>query len=239
VVRAWCCALDNISLISEITKERDLESPIFHDELSRIARALGHSVRIRVVDVLTQGERSVEQLAERLELPLSTLSSQLRVLRDARLVATRREGTRIHYSIADAAVLQLLLALRSAAIDRSTELARLVDDFAQRRDELTAVELSDIDQIVDGRGVTLIDVRPRDEYEAGHIPGAVSIPLDELEDSIEQLPSGGRVIAYCRDAYCVLAPDAAAQLRALGYDAGVLAAGFSEWASGRSVQAAS
>jgi rhodanese-related sulfurtransferase/DNA-binding transcriptional ArsR family regulator len=215
-----------------------MESPIFHDELSRVARAMGHPVRVRVLDVLTQGERSVDQLAERLELPMSTLSSQLKVLRDVRLVSTRREGTPIHYSIADEGVLALLLALRSVAIERSAELARLVRDFAERRDQLAPVELGDIDRLVDEHDVTLIDVRPREEYEAGHIPGAVSIPLEDLEASISQLPGGAKIVAYCRDAYCVLAPDAAERLRTHGFDTGVLAAGFTEWA-GRSAEHAS
>ena len=208
-----------------------MESQIMNDEIARVARAMGHPMRVRILDVLAQGERNVDELSRRLATPLTTLSSQLKVLREARLVTTRREGTKIHYAVADPSILKLLLALRSVAEHRSAEVQRVVFDFVHEIEGLEAVTAAEMAELIDLDKVAVIDVRPRDEYDAGHIPGAISVPLDQLRQRARKFPRGQQIVAYCRDAYCVLAPEAVRELHQLGFGSSRLEIGFTEWAA--------
>ncbi len=210
-----------------------MDSNAVSDELAVIARALGNPLRLRILDVLTHGERSVDDLARRLGCPMTTASSQLKVLRDARLIVPRREGTRIYHRVADERVLALLMSLRAVAEVRNSEVRRLVRDFAERNRDLDEIGAPALLTLLESGEATLIDVRPRDEFEAGHIPGAVSMPLDEIGASAEDLPKDAPVIAYCRDAYCVLAPQAVRLFADLGIHSERLEIGYAEWVADR------
>jgi rhodanese-related sulfurtransferase/DNA-binding transcriptional ArsR family regulator len=198
------------------------------DQFARVGKALGSGKRLELLDLLAQGERDVASLAAAAGLGLTTASAHLQILRQANLVTTRRDGTRILYCLAGRDVADLYARLREVAQSHlpDVEAARtayLGDDGGQpvTRDELQ--------RLAKTTTVTVLDVRPRVEYRAGHIPGAVSIPLDELADRLTELPDGSQIVAYCRGAYCVLAHDAVRLLRARGHDATRLADGMLEW----------
>jgi rhodanese-related sulfurtransferase/DNA-binding transcriptional ArsR family regulator len=197
-------------------------------EFAAVGKALASPKRLELIDLLAQGPRSVEDLARAAGLGLSTCSAHLQALRVAGLVDTRRNGTRIFYSLAGEDVAALFADLRSVAQRHRphTELARRVyigpDDIAQvDRDEL-------LRRAADGE-VTVLDVRPDPEYAAAHLPGAVHIPLDELADRLDELPTNREVIAYCRGAYCALAHDAVRLLTAHGRKASRATDGILEW----------
>jgi rhodanese-related sulfurtransferase len=197
-------------------------------EFAAVGKALGSPKRLELIDLLAQGPRSVENLARAADLGISTCSAHLQALRVAGLVDTRRYGTRIIYSLAGEDVAALFADLRSVAqLHRPhTEIARRIylgpDDIAQvDRDEL-------LRRAADGE-VIVLDVRPEPEYAAAHLPGAVHIPLVELEDRIDELPADREVIAYCRGTYCALAHDAVRLLTAHGRKASRATDGILEW----------
>jgi rhodanese-related sulfurtransferase len=198
-----------------------------YEQFARVGKALASPKRLELLDLLAQGERSVEDLAAAADLGLSSCSAHLQVLHQARVVATRKLGTRIFYSLASDDVARLYAGVRqvAAAVLAEVEPARrayLGDDVEEvSRDELLRRA---------GLGeVTVLDVRPAAEYDAGHIPGALSIPVTELGQRLAELPAGTEVVAYCRGPYCVFAHDAVRLLRAGGRAARRLAGGMPEW----------
>lgn len=202
------------------------------EEFARVGKALANGKRLELLDLLTQGERSVEALAGAAGLGLSTASAHLQTLRQAGLVATRREGTRIFYTVAGPDVLRLYALLRGVAQERVADVEprrvaylRLAGERASE-EGLTREELAE--RAAAGT-VTVLDVRPAEEFAAGHLPGAVSIPLDELEARLAELPADSEVVAYCRGAYCVMAYDAVDLLRTRGVTARRLEDGMLEW----------
>ncbi|WP_028931803.1 ArsR/SmtB family transcription factor [Pseudonocardia asaccharolytica] len=213
--------------------DRAAKTALF-DQFARIGKALGSAVRLELLDLLAQGERTVEDLAGAASLPLSTASAHLQTLKRARLVSTRRSGTRIYYSLAGDDVARLYVRLRAVAQ------SHLPDIEAARRAHLgltgaepdAAVEEIGRDELlrrVRDEQVMVLDVRPAPEYAHGHIPAAVSIPMEELSDRLAELPAGRTIVAYCRGRYCVFAYDAVRLLRARGYPAARLADGMLEW----------
>jgi rhodanese-related sulfurtransferase/DNA-binding transcriptional ArsR family regulator len=207
--------------------DRHRKTALF-DQFARVGKALASGKRLELLDLLAQGERDVASLAAAADLGVTTASAHLQTLRQANLVTTRRDGTRILYSLAGRDVADLFARVRDVAQSHlpDVEAARtayLGDDggLPVTRDEL--------EQLAKTTAVTVLDVRPREEYVAGHIPGAVGIPLDELADRLAELPGDGQVVAYCRGAYCVLAHDAVRLLHAHGRDAARLADGMLEW----------
>lgn len=200
-----------------------------YEQFARIGKAVAHPKRIELLDLLCQGERSVEVLADAAAMSAVNASAHLRVLREARLVATRKEGTRVFYRLADDAVCEFFVSLRDLAGDRYAEVDRIVRDFFDARDQLEPVNRDELLQRAGDGGVIVLDVRPREEYEAGHIPGAVSIPLADLKGRLAGLPPGAEIVAYCRGPYCVLAPQALELLRRGGFKARRLEDGFPEW----------
>lgn len=198
-------------------------------QFARIGKAMAHPKRIELLELLCQGERSVEVLADAAAMSVVNASAHLRVLREARLVDTRREGTRVFYRTIDAAVCEFFLSLRDLAADRYAEVDRIVDDYFGARDELEPVSRDELLRRVRDDDLILLDVRPSEEYRAGHIPGAISIPLPELKGKITSLPKGVEIVAYCRGPYCVLAPQALEILRRHGFRARRLQDGFPEW----------
>jgi rhodanese-related sulfurtransferase/DNA-binding transcriptional ArsR family regulator len=203
-----------------------------HERFAEVGRALASGRRLELLDLLAQGERTVDALASVAGLGMTTTSAHLQVLRRAGLVTVRKAGTRAHYSLAGADVAQLLVTLRAVAQDRTpgTEPARRaylgVDAGAGVDAEVAADDLlgraGDLPFVV-------LDVRPVHEFDQGHVPGAVSIPLAELAHRLDELPQGRRVVAYCRGRYCAFAHEAVRVLRAHGVDASRLRDGMLEW----------
>ncbi|MFZ2177778.1 MAG: metalloregulator ArsR/SmtB family transcription factor [Rhodococcus sp. (in: high G+C Gram-positive bacteria)] len=198
------------------------------DQFARVGKALSNGKRLELLDLLAQGERTVDGLARACELGLTTASAHLQTLKQANLVATRREGTKVFYRLAGADVAQLFALVRTVANEH------LPDVEAARTAYLGPADTEHVskDQLLErarSRKVTVLDVRPREEYQAGHIPGAVSIPLDELAGHLAELPVDQEIVAYCRGAYCVLAHDAVRLLTDHGRRAARLADGMLEW----------
>jgi rhodanese-related sulfurtransferase len=202
-------------------------------QFARIGRALGSPKRLELLDLLAQGEKTVEQLAEQSATPLKNASAHLRALRNARLVQTRRIGTFIAYRLADDEVGLLVRNLQELSQRRLAEVQQVAHLYLHGRDELEPVTLTELRTLMRDKGVTVIDVRPRDEYEAGHVPGALSIPVQELKRRLGELPKRKEVIAYCRGPYCVYSLEAVTLLRKRGYRARRAEAGLPEWRARR------
>ncbi|KUG60077.1 MULTISPECIES: ArsR/SmtB family transcription factor [Kocuria] len=208
------------------------------EQLARVGKALGNGKRLELLDLLTQGERSVENLAAAAGLGLSTASAHLQVLKQAGLVTTRRDGTRIHYDLAGQDVARLYAQLRTVAGDRLAEVERAREDYLGTGGALAGeagereVHRDELLARAEAGELTVLDVRPPEEYAAAHIPGAVSIPLEELSARLAELPDGREVVAYCRGAWCVLAHEAVDLLRARGRRARRLEDGLLEWRLG-------
>ena len=215
-------------MISAVSAGRLVKDGLY-EQFARIGKAVAHPKRIELLDVLCQGERSVEVLADAAATSVTNTSAHLRVLREARLVATRKEGTRVFYRLADDGVCEFFFSLRDLAGDRYAEVDRIVGDFFDARDELEPVNRDELLARAGDGDVIVLDVRPREEYEAGHIPGAVSVPLAYLQGRLASLPRGAEIVAYCRGPYCVLAPQALELLRKRGFTARRLEDGFPEW----------
>jgi rhodanese-related sulfurtransferase/DNA-binding transcriptional ArsR family regulator len=206
--------------------DRDGKTALF-EQFARVGKALASGKRLELLDLLAQGERDVASLAAAAGLGLTTASAHLQTLRQANLVTTRRDGTRILYRLAGRDVADLYARLREVAQSHlpDVEAARLAYLGADGGQPVTRDQLQ---QLTKTKSVTVLDVRPREEYAAGHIPGAVSLPLGELADRLAEIPDG-QIVAYCRGAYCVLAHDAVSLLAANGRSATRLADGMLEW----------
>lgn len=207
---------------------RALKDPLY-EQFARIGQAAASPKRIEILDLLSQGPKTVEELAEQTSTPVKNTSAHLRVLRQARLVETRRTGTYVHYRLADDSVFAFLRALKTLARRRLAEVEQVAALYLTRLDALEPVSLPDLRRRLREGTVTLVDVRPRDEYEAGHIPGALSIPVAELEGRLAELPGDSEIIAYCRGPYCVYALEAVGILREHGYQARRAEEGLPEW----------
>lgn len=200
-----------------------------YEQFACVGKAVASPRRIELLELLAQGERSVDALARASGLGLTTASSHLQVLRGARLVATRRAGTRVIYRLAGDDVLQLVVTVRELAQARLAEVEQVVGAYFTARDTLAPIGRDELLAQATRGEVLVLDVRPREEFEAGHIPGAVSIPLEELRARLDELPGDLVVVAYCRGPYCVLAPQAIELLAARGIRARRLAEGLPEW----------
>ncbi len=207
---------------------REAKNALF-DGFGRIAAALGSGRRAEIVEVLAQGERSVEQIAEQIDQSIANTSHHLRTLARAGLVTSRREGTHVHYRLASDKVVEVWLAIRELAAEQLDDLDALATDYLGDRDELEAISRDELRARLAADEVVVVDVRPEAEYEAGHIPGAVSVPPDRLEELLETLPEDRDIVAYCRGPYCVYADDAVRHLRARGRTAARLEDGLPEW----------
>ena len=218
-------------------KHREFKDRLY-EELGRIAKGIDSPRRLELIDLLAQGERSVEDLASEAALSIANTSQHLQVLRRARLVETRKQGLRVYYRLGHPEVYDVARAVRGLAKARLADLNQLVQTYLESRDELEPVPREELLRRVRAGRAVVIDVRPREEYRAGHIPGALSIPLEELDTRLGELPARKEIVAYCRGPYCVMAYEAVARLRARGRRARRLIDGFPEWrASGLPVQA--
>ena len=210
---------------------RTLKDPLYA-QFARIGHALASPVRIELLDLLSQGEKTVEALASQANATVKNTSAHLRVLRQARLVETRRAGTYIYYRLAGDGVVLLLRSLQLLAHGRLAEVEQVARRYLSGRDELEPVTLPELRHLMQHEAITLIDARPREEYEAGHIPGALSVPVAELRRKLPRIPRDREVIAYCRGPYCVYSLEAVDYLRKHGYRARRTKDGLPDWRAG-------
>jgi rhodanese-related sulfurtransferase/DNA-binding transcriptional ArsR family regulator len=208
-------------------------------QFARVAKALASPVRLELVDLLAQAEHSVDDLARVAGLPVGNTSAQLRVLHAAGLAASRREGTRVFYRLASDDAAAFYRALREVALTHLPDAEAARDAYLGSDEPAEPVSRAELLRRAEAGEALVIDVRPAEEYAAGHIPGAVSIPLAELPIRLGELPADNQIVAYCRGAYCVLARDAVRLLRAAGRPARPLSEGMLEWRlDGQPVEAA-
>lgn len=199
------------------------------EQLAVIARALGSAVRLELLDFLAQGERSVEELARAADVSVANTSKHLQQLKSAGLVVARREGKRIRYQLSDDRTLDAIRDLRVLAEAHIDQVGDLVSSYLRSRDALEPVPAIELLERARHGLVTVVDVRPPEEYVQGHIAGALNIPLDKLRQQLKQLPPDREVVAYCRGPWCVLSYEAVARLREAGIAARRLEDGLPEW----------
>lgn len=198
-------------------------------QFARIGHAVSTPRRIELLDLLAQGERTVADLAEEIATPIKNTSAHLRALRAAGLVGTRRQGPHVFYRLADQRVHDFIHQLQELARDRFAEVERVTREYLDGRDALEPITARELRRRLRDGDVTVIDVRPRNEYEAAHIPGALCVPIEQLRHGRVALPKGREVVAYCRGRYCVYAVDAVALLRKRGYRAVRVVDGLPGW----------
>ena len=200
-------------------------------QFARLGKALASPARLELLDLLAQGERSVEELAQEADLGIANTSAHLQALSRAQLVSSRKVGLRVYYRLADPSVFQLWVALRTAGERQLAEIDRLVATYFQNRHALQPISREELARrLTDGETIVL-DVRPLLEYHQGHIAGARSIPVDELEQRLAELEPHWQIVAYCRGPYCVFADEAVSMLRAHGFAAQRYAEGYPDWAA--------
>jgi rhodanese-related sulfurtransferase/DNA-binding transcriptional ArsR family regulator len=202
-----------------------------YGQLARIGKALASPHRLEMLELLAQGERTVESLAGELEASVANTSQHLQALRQAALVESRKDGLFVYYRLADVAVFELSKVIRSVAERRLADLERLVNEHFGSRSDAEAVPMEELLKRARSKDVVILDTRPASEYIAGHIPGALSIPVDDLQRRLKELTRGREYVAYCRGPYCIYADRAVEVLRASGRRARRLTEGFPEWRS--------
>ena len=207
----------------ELAKQR------LYQGIGRVAAALGSAGRLQILEFVAQGERSVDALAAMTGLSVANTSKHLQALRQAGLVSARREGVRVYYALAGDDVSLLLAALRGVAEHRAADVEKLLQAWLAHRDELEPVPAREVLKRARDGLVTVLDVRPAEEYAAGHLPGAINVPIDKLEGYLSKLPKRKEVIAYCRGPYCLMSFEAVRKLRRRGFKAKRLENGYPEW----------
>ncbi len=200
-----------------------------YNELARITRALANPHRLEIVELLAQGESSVEQIALQTSLSIANASQHLQVLKTARLVDITRQGNFIHYRLANSNVFKAWKALRELGVERIATIEKLVKDFRQSKFRLESVTINDLFRKIESGKVAILDVRPEAEFNKGHIAGAISIPIDQLAARLKELPKRNGIIAYCRGPFCVFADEAVSILTKAGYKVTRLKEGFPDW----------
>lgn len=208
---------------SDPAKER------LYQAIGRVAAALGSAGRLQILEFVAQGERSVDALAAMTGLSVANTSKHLQALRQAGLVNARKEGLRVYYCLAGDDVSLLLSSLRGVAEHRAADVDRLLQTWLAHRDELDPVPAREVLRRLKNGLVTVLDVRPEEEFAAGHLPGAINVPVDRLETFLAKLPRRKEVIAYCRGPYCLMSFEAVEKLRKRGFKAKRLADGYPEW----------
>ncbi len=210
-------------------QERRQHKQPLYELFASIASALANPHRLELLDLLVQAPRTVEELAHETKLSVANTSQHLQRLKRARLVLDEREGLYVRYRLADPAVAHLWLELRAVAQQQLSEVDRALDAYRHKRQEFEPISANELQKRMRKNQVVLLDVRPQIEYEASHIPGARSIPLDELERRLKELPRTKMIVAYCRGPYCVYADQALERLAARGWKVARLEEGVAEW----------
>jgi rhodanese-related sulfurtransferase len=207
---------------------REFKDRLF-GQFARIGKALSSPRRLEIVDLLAQGERTVEEIAGETAMSVASASQHLQVLKAARMVEARREGLYAHYRLADEDVFRTWQAVRALAESRLSEVDGVVDAYLDDRDALEAVDAAELMERLNDGSVIVLDVRPEEEYRAGHIPGALSVPVDALEAALQTVPRDWEIVAYCRGPYCVFSDKAVALLGSRGFRARRLRQGLPDW----------
>ena len=203
-----------------------------NEQFARIGKAMASGPRIEFLDLLSQTERTVEQLADLTEMPVANVSQHLQVLRRAQLVEVRREGLYAFYRLADESVFRLWQAMRAVGEARLAEIERVVATYLKDRASLEPVTVEELERRLDAGSVVVIDVRPVEEFAAGHIPKALSIPVNELKRRLAELPRTKEIVAYCRGPYCVQSDEAVSLLKRQGFKVRRLEVGLPDWRAG-------
>ncbi len=208
------------------------------ERLAEVAQAIGHAHRLELLERMAQGARSVEDLANATKLTVANTSRHLQLLRRARLVEAERDGKRVFYRLAgETEVVGLLKALGQVGERNVAEIQRVMQDFFHQRDSMEPISRKELIARLKDGAVTLLDLRPEEEFALGHLPGAINVPASELQRRLAELPKRREIVAYCRGPYCIMSFEAVAALRAKGYRARRLEDGFPEWkAAGHSVE---
>jgi rhodanese-related sulfurtransferase/DNA-binding HxlR family transcriptional regulator len=208
--------------------KRTFKDQLF-EQFARIGKGLASGRRLELLELLAQGERTVEELARETGMSVANTSQHLRALREAQLVEVRREGLYARYRLANEHVFALWQALRELGSARLAEIRHIVETYLTDRESLSGITCEELSRRLKDRSVVLLDVRPEEEYQAGHVAGARSIPLTDLKARLKELPKRKEIVAYCRGPYCVFADEAVALLRSHGRKATRLEAGFPDW----------
>lgn len=217
-----------IILNMKILNKRQFKDGLY-EQFARIGKALSNPHRLELIELLAQGERTVEDLAAEANLPIANASQHLQVLRAAQLVEVRRDGLYAYYRLSDERVFRVWQALRDLGEQQLAEVNRLVESFLQDRSPLQTINASELVQRMESGDIVILDVRPESEYRSGHIPEARSIPIDELETRLGELSRKREIVAYCRGPYCVFADETVALLQKHGYRARRLVEGLPDW----------
>jgi rhodanese-related sulfurtransferase/DNA-binding transcriptional ArsR family regulator len=210
-------------------KSSDPDKTRLYEAIGRVATALGSAARLQILEFVAQGERSVDALAAMTGLSVANTSKHLQALRQAGLVSPRKEGLRVYYALAGDDVTALVSALRAVAEHRVADVEKLLRLWLAHRDEMEPVPAAELLQRAKKGLVTVLDVRPAEEYATGHLPGAINVPLDKLESTLAKLPRRKEIVAYCRGPYCLMSFEAVERLRKRGLKARRLENGFPEW----------
>jgi rhodanese-related sulfurtransferase/DNA-binding transcriptional ArsR family regulator len=211
-----------------MNEKRQLKQQLYR-LFARVSSAIANPHRLELLDLLVQAPRTVEELAREANMSVANTSQHLQRLKQARLVLDEREGLYVRYRLADPAIARLWLELRAVAERQLTEVERALDAYRNRRHEFEKISIAELrDRLREGE-VVLLDVRPQVEYQAGHLPGAISVPLDELERRLDELPRNRTLVAYCRGPHCVLADEAIELLTEQGWTVVRLEEGVAEW----------
>ena len=200
-----------------------------YDELAKITKALANPHRLEIIELLAQGDYSVEQISIQTNLSVANASQHLQVLKTAQLVDITRNGNFIHYRLANTNVFKAWKALRDLGVERIAAVEKLVKDFRKSRFQLESVTIDELMSKLNSGKVTILDVRPESEFKSGHIANSISIPFDQLARRLKELPKRNEIIAYCRGPFCVYADDAVSLLNKSGYKAKRLEEGYPDW----------
>lgn len=209
-------------------KGREFKDLIFQ-QFSNIATAFSSPKRLEIIDILAQGEKDVETLSKQISAKLANTSRHLQILKNARLVDSRRYGTRIYYKLSDKKVYDCWKGLQSLAESRVLEIREVVKEFLYEKNALDFMSREELKARIKNEDIILLDVRPVDEFNTGHIPGALSVPLSELKDRLNDISIDSKIVAYCRGPYCILSLEAINILKNEGYNAIRLEEGLPEW----------
>lgn len=208
--------------------ERNLKD-LLYQEFSRIGKSLSSPKRLEILDILSQGPKSVEALSKATTMSLANVSQHLQTLSKSRMVIFRRKGNYIIYELADAAILEFLASLRTLSEIQFAQVQQIKKEFLNANIGMDGISLSELKERMDNGDVILLDVRPKDEYEKAHIPGAISIPIEELKEKLSTLPTNCDVVAYCRGSYCLMSAEAVELLKSRGINAFRLEDGIHDW----------
>ena len=209
-------------------KPNTFKSDLF-TQFARVGKALSNANRLELLEFLAQGSRSVESLAKVAKLSIANTSQHLQQLRQSGLVTSRKEGLKVYYSLSGDDVIDLLDSLRDVAERHISDVDKLVNTYLTAKDNLEPIPAKELLEKAKQDLITVLDVRPKEEFEAGHVQGAINIPIEELEQHLEQFDPTQEIVAYCRGPHCILAFDAVAQLREKGFKARRLENGYPEW----------